>query len=1350
MKLGFYWKAIFDPMDELSKLTATFNEFAVQEIASQVSQIKLLMEQNHDATNHKLDNLSREMSVLRQEAHDTTTHTRRTSDMLTKMAAGSLPYDQQNLTVIDGVRTTIASFHEQIEVLKKWLKVPAHTEDDFANHKARKMRGTCQWIFDDPLFQSWRSTGDPSTALLWIHAHAGRGKSVLAATIIQKINIWIKGTGNSSVYFFCRSDDDAKKTPHSILRSTAYYLAQRNETIRKRLMHFVSNYPDLRLDELPLPSLWDRLFMSCICDPSPDINAPFTVYWVIDALDECEIASRTTFMKLLTELGEEHCGVSFRLLVLSRFVQDVAKITQAADVPTIEMKPSDNIHDIREFINVNIRSSSLGSLGSKDSQCLIDTLQERANGSFLWVKLVMEELESRRSIRSIGEALTEIRAERSLDNLYQCTLDTLAGGCNAEDKNVAREILMWTLFSARPLTLEELTCAIGESMGTRMLDVERAVKETCGALIEVVQTHSGKHVAAVHQTLRDFMHSGGATGDFAFPPREAHEHIAKASLSHLLRIQFSKPFTDQKDIKMDLAKVSKKYPLLNYASRYWSYHLVAGAENFDHDLNVLVLQFLQSRNVLTCIEAVSTFGTLTPLCRFSENLRTWLELCPKVKPGLQSVLPLAPSSQHPPSQDVLARWSLDFRRLKERFQQSLLRYPRCIHDSLPAFCPTKSMIYKLGSPHAEVSIPDASSQLTEWDNLVSMFRIPGFVRMVVCSPQRPFIASAVDSSVVTIWDAETGQAIRQLKGHTDLVYTLSYSKDDRYLASGGKDEIIKVWQVDRGYEMFEMKGHVGGVYALAYSHSGQYIASGGEDGAVRIWEVSEDGALMRHILKGHHGTVYTLKYHSDDAQLYSSSDDGCIVLWNALKGTPLRKVDVNLKWMGRLSVHPSWHYILVSSEREPTKLQIWNLEICEITSTISSPSPVRCWKYSPKGTYIVTGHVDGRIRVWDAVTTELLHSIHEDAWSLRFSNLGKYLICLIRYISRWQIRTWDFEKEMLERKCEGRARRATEHRFVQSLTVNMDNSRMATVTVPYAGTLHGRVKLWNTNEARVIWEHDQTAKNQGFVSPAFSTDGTLLVCYDAKEGGHVLLVDTSVGTIIECVAFDDIGLVSLAIGVSSKQLGIALREPDELDDLDSVPRFFYLRRTHVSGRVVDAIQAWATQNTITLSYTLDGTKLILGARDHQDNLLIRIWDTGSQSAPRRVTYNEDKYIWFKMFSGFRLLDQDRIVIHVDYISRSALRRSQWRERMLVLNSMGEVEQQFEAGSSRMTISGNRIIFLDSEYWVRSWNGEDPPKPHVKLPVDIGFAVTGLAFSEGKLMLISRTEVIMILEVDSLR
>lgn len=67
----------------------------------------------------------------------------------------------------------------------------------------------------------------------------------------------------------------------------------------------------------------------------------------------------------------------------------------------------------------------------------------------------------------------------------------------------------------------------------------------------------------------------------------------------------------------------------------------------------------------------------------------------------------------------------------------------------------------------------------------------------------------------------------------------------------------------------------------------------------------------------------------------------------------------------------------------------------------------------------------------------------------------------------------------------------------------------------------------------------------------------------------------------------------------------------------------------------------------------------------------------------------------------------------------------------------------------MTISEDRIIFLDGDYWVCSWDGEGSVKRHVKLPVDVGFAVSGLTYCDGKLTLISRTEEITVLEIDSL-
>ena len=619
-----------------------------------------------------------------------------------------------------GTRIAIQSFHQEIELLKKWLKVPPNTEDDFTNFKGRKMRGTCEWIFGDHRFQSWQTSSDPETALLWIHARAGRGKSVLAATIIQRLLRVNKNTNDSCVYFFCRSDDEAKKTPHAILRSTAYWLAQRNDTIRRRLLKFLNSYPELRIEELPLATLWDRLFMQCICDPPADAP-PFRIYWIIDALDECESGSRFAFTKMLAELGEEHCGVCFRLLFLSRYVSDIAKVADTETIPTIEMKTSDNDHDILQFIKDNIRTSSLGRLNEVDRQLLISTLKERANGSFLWIKLMMEELRGRRSMRSIEGALHEITATRSLEDIYQLTLDSLASSCDQEDIDIARQIFRWVLCAPRPLSLEELTAALEASMQTKMMDVERAVKETCGSLVEVIDVHSQKKVTAVHITLHEFMQSGKATGCFAFSKADAHALIARTCLDYLNKPQFSKPFTVEMDMKMDPADVSAKYPLLNYASRYWSYHLVTNLKKFDPDMNALILHFFQSRNVITCIEAIATFGSLAPLSRFSDNLRTWLEFYPsRSTKQLISVLPVN-SSPEAQAENIIARWALDFRRLKQRFQHSLVRYPRSIHDSLPSFCPTNSMIFRIGAVHADISIANQSSQSSEWSNFISMF-----------------------------------------------------------------------------------------------------------------------------------------------------------------------------------------------------------------------------------------------------------------------------------------------------------------------------------------------------------------------------------------------------------------------------------------------------------------------------------------------------------------------------------------------------------------------------------------------------------------------------------------------------
>lgn len=1251
-----------------------------------------------------------------------------------------------------------------MEDLKRWLKVPPDTEDDFTKFKSQKMPGTCEWIFDNEKFQRWKTSEDRQSALLWIFARATRGKSVLATRIIQQLQASTRDTPDACVYFFCRSDDEAKKSPHSILRSTAYWLAQRNDTIRQRLTELVSKDRELRIEELPLASLWDRLFMNCICHPSPAEVAPFRIYWVIDALDECEPSLRGKFTKMLAELGEDHCGVSFKVLFLSRFVPDISKVVEMAAIPTFDMTISDNDRDIQQYIEVNIRSCSLGRLNEDDRHQIINALKMRANGSFLWAKLVMEELAGRRSMRSVQSALNEIRANESLEDIYQLVLDSLAGNLDPEDLDIAREIFLWTLCSPRPLTIDELTAALEASMDTTMMDMERTIKETCGSLIEVVesQTNASKQVMAAHITLREFMQSEKAIGSFAFTKAEAHAHIAKVCLTYLLRPKFGKPITAERDKRMDPEVLGAKHRFWNYASRFWSFHLVADLESFDPELHNLLLLFLQSRNVLTSIEAIATFGNLGALTRHSDNLRIWQSFVPVPKEETKRwicLLPIDEKKESSAPDDVVARWSLDFRRIKQRFQHTLVRYPRTIHDSLPAFCPLKSMIYQIGASHTEVSIANPTCQIREWDRRLSMFQMPGFVRTMVCSPQQPYIASAVDSPVITLWHAETGTAIRPFIGHTDQVYILAFSKDEKCLVSAGKDETVIVWNVERGHEIFRLRGHMGAIHSLAYSQSGEQIASGGSDGLICIWSISDESGQLEYALPGGHiGVIYTLKYHTDNVHLCSSGDDGRIVVWNAAHGMKLHHFDANLKWMGRLSYHPSLPHILSASEKEPNIIDIWDTNTGKLVNRIPTKSSVRCWKYTPNGEYIVSAHLDGKVRVWDSRTGARVHTIIEDAWSLKFSNKGKYLVCLIRYISRWQVRTWHFEEEMrkaLQRKCGNQKTEEQENRLVFAVTVSNDNSRVATVSVPYAGTWYGTMKLWNPVTAEIIWQQEQRFRSHECVSPGFSPDSKYLAFYDGKEDGGIHLIDAASAELVELIPVPTrVKLMSLAVDVDGRSLAVAMREDEFFEDGEfsedgNDPRFILARRDNGVDRPVNVVMAYRTHNSIALSFTADGSKLLLAARALNDTLWIVVWDLATCTIIRTVVYNDERYIWFKMFGGFRFQGEDRIIVHLDYMRRDAIRRSLWWERMLVLSDGNEVER-FEAGSSRMTIAGDRIIFLDSDYWIVSWDGQGQPKRHVQLPYDVGFAVSGLSFCDGKLTLISRMEGITVVTIDSLR
>ena len=103
---------------------------------------------------------------------------------------------------------------------------------------------------------------------------------------------------------------------------------------------------------------------------------------------------------------------------------------------------------------------------------------------------------------------------------------------------------------------------------------------------------------------------------------------------------------------------------------------------------------------------------------------------------------------------------------------------------------------------------------------------------------------------VRLWNANTGELIKTLTGHKDVVSSVAFSPDgnyivsgdwsdwDGYLSSGTWSGEIRVWDAHTGEHLKTLTGHTGGVSSLTFSPDGKVLASGRTDGTILLWDFS--------------------------------------------------------------------------------------------------------------------------------------------------------------------------------------------------------------------------------------------------------------------------------------------------------------------------------------------------------------------------------------------------------------------------------------------------------------------------------------------------------------------------------
>jgi len=139
----------------------------------------------------------------------------------------------------------------------------------------------------------------------------------------------------------------------------------------------------------------------------------------------------------------------------------------------------------------------------------------------------------------------------------------------------------------------------------------------------------------------------------------------------------------------------------------------------------------------------------------------------------------------------------------------------------------------------------------------------GSISFLEFSPDNRTLASCGDDRVVRLWDVDTGQKRLELRGHSDIVWSLAFSPDGRRLATHSWDGTVRIWDPERGIALATLKKQTTRNLLVRFLNKGKTLVSAGEH--TGIWEgrsPAEENMAQTELTPGESGEGYTLAAHA--------------------------------------------------------------------------------------------------------------------------------------------------------------------------------------------------------------------------------------------------------------------------------------------------------------------------------------------------------------------------------------------------------------------------------------------------------------------------------------------------------
>lgn len=293
-------------------------------------------------------------------------------------------------------------------------------------------------------------------------------------------------------------------------------------------------------------------------------------------------------------------------------------------------------------------------------------------------------------------------------------------------------------------------------------------------------------------------------------------------------------------------------------------------------------------------------------------------------------------------------------------------------------------------------------------------------------------ASGSEDATVKVWDFETGEFERTLKGHTNAVQAVAFNSAGTLLASASADLSIKLWDfsTDGDYECLKtLRGHdhnVCGVVFAPPTAGEDLLYSCSRDNTIKVWEIAT-GYCVNTLNGGHSDWVRDVAVSDDGLYLASCGNDRSILFWDLQHTRVLQAIREHEHVVESVAFARSGVQEQAIEKAHAKKLvavgavglgngdALAAAASAEASEAGSAVDMVDVGAGPRRIKFLVSGSRDRTVRLWEAFSGTLLMNFasHEN-WvrCVRFHPCGKYVISVAEDKT---IRVYDLEVRPRER-----------------------------------------------------------------------------------------------------------------------------------------------------------------------------------------------------------------------------------------------------------------------------------------------------------------------------------------------